>query len=465
MFGLVRGFTMARKVALMDGDIATKLSGSRTDLVKPGLLEYSFWGFLLVDIGRIGELVPGLSSIPLGKITLGLCVVSLIVNWKSLSRTPEKAVALGRTVKALLCIALLLTPFSFWKGGTVEFVTIQLPVLVAVTVVAYKMGRFWPNVRGTMLALVICGVVLALSALAHYHGGRASTGTMYDTNDLAYVLVTVFPLAVGFAITARTRPRRMMYWGMTVIVAVASLLTESRGGLLGLIAELALFLFTRIAPVTFRAGSGPSRGSSAAKIAGVLGAVCVGTIIWFHLPQSARNRFDTILNLGSDYNLNASDVTGRREIWTRGLEATRRRPLGYGLNTFSMVDLKFGGHFMAPHNSFLEIMVELGVPGLALFIGTYLLALRGLQVVRRKLIRQDTPLDQDTERVAFARVLQYSLVGNAVSGFFLTMAYATLLWTLIGTCMALVASVNRTRKPPHGNRRDVTSRHNSLALR
>ena len=98
---------------------------------------------------------------------------------------------------------------------------------------------------------------------------------------------------------------------------------------------------------------------------------------------------------------------------------------------------------MAPHNSYVEAMVELGVVGFALFIRMYVLAWRGLERTRRTLIDGKLVSDEQREQAVFARTLQLSLAGNAVAGFFLSMTYATVLWVTFGICMALIALANR----------------------
>lgn len=416
---------------------AAASTGARANVLKPGPLEYGFWCFLLVAVGRIGQLFPALSNVPLGKVVLGITFLALVAQWKRLPAMVEAAKPVARTGKYLVWLALLLTPISFWKGASFNFLLHQLPDLVAVTAIAYMMSRSWRFVRGSMLALVISAILLARFALSSYDGGRAATDTMYDTNDLAYVLVTIFPLALGFTLTARSIPARLLYSTAAFVLVITSLLTQSRGGLLALTAELVILLFTRTVP-----GDGRKRRYTA-TLAALGGAALVGVIIWSHLPDAARNRFATILDLASDYNLDPTDTTGRGEIWGRGIRAALQRPIGYGPNSFSMVDLKFGGRFMAPHNSFIEILVELGLPGLVLFVAAYLLALRGLARVRAALIRRKDPSAEEKDRIVFARLLQVALVGNAIAGFFLSMAYSSLLWTLLGTSMALMALAER----------------------
>jgi hypothetical protein len=71
----------------------------------------------------------------------------------------------------------------------------------------------------------------------------------------------------------------------------------------------------------------------------------------------------------------------------------------------------------------------------------YVLSWRALQRVRRSLLAV-APSEQHDEMLVFARMLQIALVGNAVSGFFLSMSYSTLLWILFAVVIAGVALVN-----------------------
>jgi len=94
---------------------------------------------------------------------------------------------------------------------------------------------------------------------------------------------------------------------------------------------------------------------------------------------------------------------------------------------------------MAPHNSFIQDLVELGVLGLFLFLRMYWLCWRTLKRARSLFLQRSALTDAEREQFVFARTLQCALVGNAVAGFFLSMAWATILWLLFATCMALIA--------------------------
>lgn len=404
---------------------------------KPALLEYGFWCFIAIAVGRLGELIPGLASIPLAKIAIGVALIGLIANWKRLPRLAPAARPIASTARWLLILVVALTPFSIWPGASLQFLLQELPTLSAITVIGYMMCRSWRSLRGTLLALVFSGVILARAALSGYSGGRAATDTMYDTNDLAYILVTILPISIGFLLTAKSKFKRLLYGGASLVLMIAILLTQSRGGLFGLLAASALMLFGSIRPPS-KAGAGV-RVSRKGKLAYLVAAVCGGMLIWFQLPYEARTRFSTVLDLGNDYNLDPTNDKSRGQIWSRGLQATLSRPIGYGPNSFGMVDYRFGGRMMAPHNSFIQDLVELGVLGLFLFLRMYWLCWRTLKRARSLFLQRSALTDAEREQFVFARTLQCALVGNAVAGFFLSMAWATILWLLFATCMALIA--------------------------
>ncbi len=95
------------------------------------------------------------------------------------------------------------------------------------------------------------------------------------------------------------------------------------------------------------------------------------------------------------------------------------------------------------------MLVELGFLGLLLFMRMYVLSWRALKRVRQSLLAA-VPSEEHDQVLVFARMLQVALVGNAVSGFFLSMAYNMLLWVLFAVviaCASLVAATSITAAP------------------
>ncbi len=416
-------------------------------LVRHRSIEFGIWLFILFAVGRVGELIPGLATLPLVKIIIGGTLIALISNWKSLPRFSKSTLPIVRSASLLVALTVITLPISIWPGKSLIFLYQQLPVLVAAVVIVYKLSYSWRAIRETFMALVIAGTVLMAPALLGYAGGRASVASMYDTNDLAYVLVTVFPIAVAFVITSKSAGRRFIWISIVIGFVVTILLTSSRGGFLGLLAATSVIVLMPASPRTSVSGS--SRGVKSRAVVSILACLSLSALIWPFLPSDTRQRLVTVFSIGGDYNLDTTNKTGRLEIWSRGMTALAQRPIGYGVDTFTMVDLRFGGKMMAPHNSFVQTSVELGVLGLFCFLRIYYLALKGLTEGRRCLLKNATRNRQQNEQVVFHRMLQASIFGNILAGFFLSMAYVTLFWIIIALAMACIAtaqsSVQTTR--------------------
>lgn len=427
---------------------SNRVSSAILDKSEIGALHYGFWAFLIVAVGRAGDLIPGLASVHLEKIVVALTLIPLVKAWKRLPRLDDSTRPLARNALCLLALAVILAPFSIWPGATRAFLLQFIPVLITACVLAFKVSDNWRAVKGSMLALVLSGLILSVTAISGYHGGRADAGgNMYDPNDLAYVLVAVLPLAFGFVLCATSLRRRLLFGGIALCLAVAALLTGSRGGLLALgVLVVCVILSPVRAP---RRGSFAKRIPITKRLTIIFIGVALSLLIWNHLPSSVTERFSTLTTPEAGYNWNPDDVTGRREIWKRGITALKHDPLGYGIGAYPMVDLRFGGRFMAPHNSFLEIGVELGVLGFALFVRMYILSWRLLGRLRRGSAgKDDLPLEKQ-EQQTFAKLLQLSLITTAIAGFFLSKAYPVELWVIFGLTMAL-AGVNRRQMVEQG---------------
>jgi O-antigen ligase len=79
-----------------------------------------------------------------------------------------------------------------------------------------------------------------------------------------------------------------------------------------------------------------------------------------------------------------------------------------------------GVRWNAPHNSFVQVAAELGIPGLTLYIAVIASAFRAL--------RRATPLTP---------ALTASLLGFVVGSFFLSLAYSDMFYTLVALAVGV----------------------------
>jgi O-antigen ligase len=169
------------------------------------------------------------------------------------------------------------------------------------------------------------------------------------------------------------------------------------------------------------------------------------------LPVDVRDRFLTLGNLSGDYNTSLTDNQSRLLVWSRDVEATLKRPIGFGIGTAPAVDGILGGNYMTAHNSVVQCFVELGFLGLLFYFRSCYQSWRGLRKLEKSSRAVPTTNRESVEACAsvalYARALRMSLLGNFVAGAFISQAYAPILWTLVGLVGALLAIADTNRPP------------------
>jgi len=251
----------------------------------------------------------------------------------------------------------------------------------------------------------------------------------YDANDFAILAVTAVPLGIYFGLTQPQLHRRLMSLAGLVVLLVAFIWSGSRGGFLALLAVVAFFLFR------YTAMRLPWRVLIAALI------IATG---WMTASDRYWTQMTTILHTDDDYN--RTSLNGREQIWRRGIGYMLSHPLfGVGASNFGVAEGTISPHarlqeraigvrWNAPHNSFVQVGAELGVPGLLLLLAVMGSAFGALRRVTR--------VDGASSRWSrappqLAQALQASLVGFVVGAFFLSLAYSEMLYSLVAFAVAL----------------------------
>jgi O-antigen ligase len=165
------------------------------------------------------------------------------------------------------------------------------------------------------------------------------------------------------------------------------------------------------------------------------GGLCL--ILLLYAPEGYWARMATIGSREQDYNMTAQ--SGRLEVWKRGVGFMLANPvLGVGPNVFTVADGESRGgqgKWSSAHNSFVQIGAELGVTGLILFIYIIVTSLKAMRV-------SIGMLPVGAPQVGLLRAVEIGFYGYAASGFFLSMAYDTTLYLLVGLSV-VVANLTR----------------------
>jgi O-antigen ligase len=296
--------------------------GSLTRLVGIGVT--GFWALTVVVSGRVR------------KPRLFHAAVLAFVLWNVASvfwtMAPEETTIRIKTYAQLFILVLVI-----WDLYTT-------PAALAAGVQAYVLGC-WVAVIST-IANYLAGQETAL-----YSGGRYSANGV-NAGDLALILVLGLPLAWSLAATAhRTLTPRVLRWVDYAYVPAALFAIVLSAARVALFAALPALLYIVATSHRFRIAT---KVLICCLLAGLI------PVVPSLVPQSAVERLAT-----AGDSITAADLGGRVEIWKRALGLFATRPLvGIGSGAF----LGVSDEHTVIHNTFLSVLTEVGIVGLALFV-------------------------------------------------------------------------------------------------
>lgn len=313
-------------------------------------------------------------------------------------------------------------------------------------------------------AMAVHIVGASLLAFFYAKGGFALWGSpvpMYDVNDMALHLNMAMPFVLFFAIRAPRGWLRLSLWGLLALLTVCALMTQSRGAFLT-VGLLTVAILLNATGVKFWIR--------------LLPPVLV-VLTYVFAPVETKERLSTLFTPTQDYNVD--DEEGRIEIWKRAFGYVSEYPLtGVGMSNFHIAESTLslqaqqrrpGWDASVAHNSFVEVGAETGLPGLSLFALMLFGALFRLTRIRNLARRHLRGTSAGEEVVLAAEALSLSIVAYCIGGFFLSMAYAPIIYSVIAMAIGLDLSANRilrlSMQQPNNGGRAVLTRSNSLVVR
>jgi probable O-glycosylation ligase (exosortase A-associated) len=249
-------------------------------------------------------------------------------------------------------------------------------------------------------------------------------GFIGDNNALALALVVTLPL---FRYLHAIAHKQWLRWVLIVCMGLilASVIgTQSRGAFLGVSAML-LFMLIK---------------SRQKLVAGLIGLFFVGLVVGF-APDSWTERMQTIEEYEED-----GSAMSRLESWGFNLDIALGSPLvGGGFDVYKKEALykslvPDATINRSPHSIYFEVLGYHGFVGLALFLALFFATFR-MAGSLMKLARGKPDLFWAAELGA---MLQVSLVGYAVGGAFLNLAFFDLPYYLMAITVCATAVVQRT---------------------
>ncbi len=397
-----------------------------------------FWAmmaFTCVLLVAPQTFVPGLSALRVALLTVVVAVASYVHYQVSRGRPLTIWPREMKLTLWLVAWAFVTVPFSVWPGGSWALLTdLYLKTLVIFWLLTNTVTT--PvRLRQVAWGLTLMTVPAALSGVKNYASGiymQYGAGRIrgYDAgpmtgnpNDLALTLNLVLPFTVALLFLTKRPLWRAVLIGIIALDLVAIVLTFSRGGFLTLALSAAIVLWR----ITRRAG--PKYAFAAVGLLLVLAPL---------VPSSYYARLATITDVEAD---DTNSAEQRQEDLFVAMGYIARHPVigaGIGNNELAL-NKERGTRWAAVHNAYLQVGMELGLPGLILYVAVVVGTLKAVgRVVRRT---RGDPAHRDLFWLASG--LQVSLVAFAFAAMLHPAAYNFYFYYFGGLALAARAMHER----------------------
>jgi probable O-glycosylation ligase (exosortase A-associated) len=377
---------------------------------------------------------PAIKSLRIALLAAGFALVAhlagrLLGQQRALPIRREMVLAV-----ALILWAAVTIPLSIWPGGSWSQLVDHL---IKAIIFFWLIGTLVTTRRRLEVfawVLAFCSIPLAATALDNYRSGvfvthasstvqriagyMGGSGLAGNPNDLALMLNLLMPITGALFVIARRPLLRLLAGGALFLSVAAVIATFSRAGFmtLAVIVVMALMSMAR-------------RG--AAGIALTIAFLSIGGL--FLMPDAYYARLSTITNIEAD---TTGSAQGRWEDYIVSIEYIRQHPLtgaGLGQDLLALNEARGHATWRSVHNAFLQIGVDLGLPGLLLLFALLVASFTNARWVRRQ--AATIPGLHDLEMLALG--VQISLVAFSVAAFFHPIAYQFYFFCLAGLAVAL----------------------------
>ncbi len=376
--------------------------------VLPFVFRHAYIGVLLwtwISIMNPHKLAWGFAmNMPFAAMAAGATLIALY--------TSKDRVQLPRTAPVILLI-LFVTWTAITTAAAIDpagsFIQlekvfkIQLMTLVAIAVLHEKkhiLLFIWVNVL-SLGFFGFKGGIFTIVTAGEFRVWGPPGGFIEGNNELALALIIAIPLMYFLRLVSDNPWVRHGLIPLMLLSAIAAIGSQSRGAFLA-IGAMAVFLWWR-SPYKIRFG--------------VPVAVLALVLIAF-MPETWHSRMDTIQNYQQD-----ESAMGRINAWGTMYNLANHRLLGGGFDTYTpevfAAYAPFFPDVKAAHSIYFSVLGEHGWIGLGVFLTFWIVVWRTASRLRQQA--------QGREELKWAYHLagmsQVSLVGYAVGGAFLSLAY------------------------------------------
>jgi len=365
--------------------------------------------YLISFFLRIPSRIPALGAVSFDFLLVGV-ICFLIFGGRA-----SKGIKLDEASKYIVAIfvyALISLPLVEWPGSVVNnglylFIKGAIFYFFSVSLVISE-----KRLKLVLFVFIVCNLFRVIEPLflnlttgylgsSTYLGGGEFAGRLagapadtINANGLAFVIASVFPF-LHYVFAPISKKTWFIYLILVPVLLYTMGLTLSRSGVLALgIIGFGIFWKSK-------------------RKTGLFTLTVVGLIIiWMSLNDIQRDRY---LSLVSDDAKQSSTADARVEGWFVDFKVAMNKPIiGHGLGTSREANWNVAGKDQVSHILWAEVVQEIGLIGLALFIGYLRVMIRNFLMAGR-LIKMSLPEDHFLNRCTQA--MQVWLLMNLLFSF------------------------------------------------
>jgi len=383
--------------------------------------------FLFILLISPQSIFPVLAPLRLAMLAVAVAVIAHIAGRFRVGRpvmelTPETVIVLW-----LLGWAIVTVPFSVWPGGSVTFLLeFYLKTLVLFWLLSNVINTL-PRLRTMAWALCLMSVPIALTGVKNYLAGvffmegsgrveGYSAPLTGNPNDLALMLNLLIPVCIALLLSTKKPVIRLVLIAIIALNVLAVFMTFSRAGFLTLVVILMVYIWTL--------RKRPERRWAYL----ILLVVVVATPL---APSNYINRISTITDIEADQSGSSQERWSHMVLATQYVSKHPVTGAGLGMNIVAM-DQERGSYGTAIHNVYLQHAVELGLPGLFLFVLLLKTSIKNVSTIQKRL--QDYP---PAEIFYLAEGIRISLIAFAVAAMFHPVGYHFYFYIIAGLSAAI----------------------------
>jgi O-antigen ligase len=387
-------------------------------------------GVVFVNITRVASLYGFLEAAEIPLLMTALAAVVMFAQARKWRPGDIGKHWIPKLIAVVLVFAIAGIPWSIHRNASFTFLTHGYSQSLLGGLLVFGVARTPKGRRLMAQTLVVSGIVTAWLALLwsrRDNAGRLAGAATYDSNDLALIVVITMPLLIWWFFDNKSKIRWLAILALPLLFTVM-LRTSSRGGFLGMVAILAGLLFIG---TTGRVREVRRIALTGILLAG-LGAVA--------LPGAYLERMRTM-----DEEIDNDSPRARINVWKRGVGYALDNPiLGVGIanfgraeGTLSEYSQERGGRgvkWSTAHSSYIEAWAEIGL------IGGTAFAIAVLGSTLALMLWKPPPWMRDPAQRMLTPMMGLSLGAFTVSGAFLSFAFASPPYYLLGFATALLLS-------------------------